>query len=125
MYRTDPINFLASYRLCPPPPLTNRQKGLPTGVFLMYLFVAAYANINSISVAGTDESTEGHWIYSNSADRPYGTNNIQDNTEKNCLKLTSTTRVQATNCARRTNSVLFCESESKYNHFTYFKRYRI
>ena len=86
----------------------------------MHLFFVAFANINSISVAGTDESTEGHWIYSNSAERPYGTNNIQDNTEKNCLKLTSTSRVQATNCARRTNSVLFCESDSKYNQFYSF-----
>ena len=90
--------------------------GQPTGLkhthclVLVCIFVASRNDFH-IVVDGSDELTEGDWIFTESSDRPLFPDVSTVDRQRNCLVLTAGGTIAPNKCYWRKDHVLFCEYE--------------
>ena len=78
-------------------------------------FPIAPKNDYYIVVDGTDVLDEGEWLFTESTDGPFIPNNIEVDTDRNCLVIVSANTSYDTNCQSELDRAMFCESEGNYS----------
>ena len=72
---------------------------------------------------GTDETTEGEWVFTTSDGQPFLTDDLEMDTSMNCLKIiTAYAMTNVTDCNSRGHYAIFCESEGTLNCFSLYEK---